>query len=50
MIPDLGTHAVAVLTAYGISAVLIFAIVVLSLLQARRAKRRLDAAEGRKSD
>ena len=45
MIPDLGTHAATVLAAYGISTVLIVAIVVLSLVQAKRAKRRLDAEE-----
>ena len=48
MIPDLGAHAVAVLAAYGISAALVLGIVVLSLVQARRAKRRLDAEEGRR--
>ncbi len=47
MMPDLGKYAGAVLGAYGISLLLLAAIVGLSLWQSRRMKRRLDEAEAR---
>ncbi len=46
--PDLGPYAAEVLTAYGVSLVLILGIVVLSLARAARMRRRLDEAEGRR--
>lgn len=46
--PDLGKYAGTVLSAYGISLALLAGIVVLSVVQARRARRRLDAAEARR--
>ena len=50
MMPDLGKYAATVLSAYGISLALLAGIVVLSLWQSRRMKRRLDAAEARRRD
>ncbi|MDJ0628929.1 MAG: heme exporter protein CcmD [Rhodobacter sp.] len=47
MMPDLGKYAGTVLSAYAISLVLLVALVALSWWQARRMKRRLDAAETR---
>ena len=47
MIPDLGDYAGAVLSAYGVSIVLLVGIVALSWRQARSVKRRLDDIEGR---
>lgn len=44
---DLGKYAFEVGLAYGVSLVLLVAIVWLSIAQARRAKRDLDAAEAR---
>ncbi|MEL7116698.1 MAG: heme exporter protein CcmD [Pseudomonadota bacterium] len=46
--PDLGKYGTEVLSAYGVSLVLIVAIVALTWAQARRAKRRLDEAEARR--
>ncbi|KMW57010.1 hypothetical protein AIOL_001968 [Candidatus Rhodobacter oscarellae] len=48
MMPDLGKYAGAVLSAYGVSLALILGIVVLSVLQARRARQRLAEAEARR--
>lgn len=48
MMPDLGKYAVTVLGAYAASLVLLAAIVLLSLWQARQVKRRLDEAERRR--
>ena len=48
MIPDLGKYAGTVLSAYGVSICLLVGIVVLSVLQARRARRRLQEAEARR--
>ncbi|MDF0602498.1 heme exporter protein CcmD [Psychromarinibacter sp. C21-152] len=48
MMPDLGKYAGTVLSAYGISLALLLGIVVLSVVQARRMRRRLDAAENRR--
>ncbi len=45
--PDLGTYAVPVLSAYAISLGLIAGIIVLSFWQARRARRMLHDAEAR---
>lgn len=45
--PDLGKYAVEVSLAYGVSAVLLIGVVVLSVAQARRVKRALDEAEAR---
>jgi heme exporter protein D len=49
MIPDLGKYAGTVLSAYAVSLLLLAAIVGLSIWQARRVKRRLDAAEARRN-
>lgn len=46
--PDLGKYAGTVLTAYGISLLLLLAIVGLSLWQARRVRARLRSAEARR--
>jgi heme exporter protein D len=46
--PDLGPYAAEVLAAYGVTATLLAGIVGLSLWQARRARARLDEAEGRR--
>ena len=45
--PDLGTYAFEVSLAYGVSLLLLGAIVALSVAQARRTKRLLDEAEAR---
>jgi heme exporter protein D len=45
MIPDLGKYAAAVLSAYGISLLLLLGLVGISLWQARRVKALLDRAE-----
>lgn len=45
--PDLGGYVVEVLLAYGVSIALLAGVVVLSVIQARRAKAALDEAEGR---
>ena len=47
MIPDLGKYAVAVLSSYGASLGLLFAIVVLSVVQSRKVKRQLADVEAR---
>ncbi|MBM1222374.1 heme exporter protein CcmD [Ponticoccus sp. SC2-23] len=47
MMPDLGDYAGAVLSAYAVSIVLLAAIVVLSVVQARSVRRRLDDVEDR---
>lgn len=47
MIPDLGKYALEVGLAYGVSLALILGIVVLSVAQARRARRALEEAEER---
>ena len=46
--PDLGKYAEAVLSAYGASAVLIVALIWVSLRAARRAKTELEQAEARR--
>ncbi|MFN3723128.1 MAG: heme exporter protein CcmD [Paracoccaceae bacterium] len=52
MMPDLGRYAIAVLSSYGASIVLLVAVVVLTLWQGRRVKRQLEEVEARqeKSD
>ncbi len=45
--PDLGTYAVPVLTAYGVSLALLAAIVGLSWRRAVRVRRLLERTEGR---
>ncbi len=45
MIPELGKYAGTVLSAYAVSLILLAGIIALSAWQARRVKRRLDAAE-----
>ncbi|MDJ0827371.1 MAG: heme exporter protein CcmD [Rhodobacter sp.] len=50
MIPDLGKYAGTVLSAYGVSLLLLAAIIALSLWKSRAVKRKLDAAEARRSD
>jgi heme exporter protein D len=47
MMPDLGRYAVAVLSSYGASLVLMGAVVWLTLWQGRRVKRQLAEAEAR---
>jgi heme exporter protein D len=46
--PDLGTYAVEVSLAYGVSIALLVGVVALSVVQARRIKRALDQAEARR--
>jgi heme exporter protein D len=48
MMPDLGKYAGDVLTAYGITSALLVGLVVLSLIQSARIKKRLRAAEERR--
>lgn len=43
--PDLGKYATEVLSAYAVSLLLLLAIVVASVMSARRARAALDAAE-----
>jgi heme exporter protein CcmD len=47
MMPDLGKYAVEVLSAYGVSILLLAGIVGLSVARARRVRRELDEAEAR---
>ena len=50
MMPDLGKYTGTVLSAYGVPLMLILGLVVLSLWQSRRARRALEAQEGRKDN
>ena len=50
MMPDLGKYAFEVTLAYAGSLVLLLGLVVLSVVQARRAKQRLDDTERRSDD
>ncbi|MDD9922587.1 MAG: heme exporter protein CcmD [Boseongicola sp.] len=50
MMVDLGKYTVEVGLAYGVSAVLLVAIIALSISQGRRAKKELDKAEARWRD
>ncbi len=47
--PDLGRYALEVSLAYGLSAVLILGLVVLSVARAARVARALDRAEARRN-
>lgn len=47
--PDLGKYADAVFSAYAVSLVLLLGIVVLSVIQSRKAAARLAAAEERRN-
>jgi heme exporter protein D len=47
--PDLGKYAEAVLSAWGISILLVVALIALSWRQSVAARRALDAAEARQS-
>ena len=49
MMPDLGKYAGSVLSAYGASIVFLIAIVVLSVVQSRRAKAALKDVEDRRN-
>ena len=46
--PDLGKYAAAVLSAYGVSLLLLAGIVAISVLRARAVRRQLDRAEERR--
>lgn len=48
VIPDLGKYAVAVLSAYGVSILLLVLLVGGSILASRRAAKALKAAEARR--
>ncbi len=50
MMPDLGKYAVEVLSAYGVSLVLLAVLVLASVRSARRARSDLLAAEERRGD
>ncbi|MCP5085547.1 MAG: heme exporter protein CcmD [Rhodobacteraceae bacterium] len=45
--PDLGKYAADVLSAYGVAAVLLIGLVLVSLRQGNQAKRELEAQEAR---
>lgn len=47
MIPDLGTYAAEVLSAYAVSLMLLTGVVVLSLVRWRKVKRQLEEVERR---
>lgn len=49
MMPDLGDYAAEVLLAYGVSGALLLAIVVLTILRSRHARRRLAELEARRN-
>lgn len=46
--PELGRYAVEVLTAYGVTALLLGGLVALSLARAARVRRHLEEAEARR--
>jgi len=46
--PELGKYAATVLSAYGVSLILLAGFVLLSMWQSRRIKRKLDDAEARR--
>ncbi len=48
MMPDLGKYAFTVLSAYGVSLVLLLGLVVMSLRRSGRVRRALEAQEQRK--
>ena len=45
MMPDLGKYAADVLSAYAVSIVILLGLIVLSLRQSTRARKRLEEAE-----
>ena len=47
MLPELGKYAGAVLSSYAVSIALILALVLASIIRARRVKRELDEVEAR---
>lgn len=49
MMPDLGSYAGAVLSAYAITLVVLIACIALSIVQSRRAKTALEEAETRRN-
>ena len=48
MIPDLGKYGTVVLSAYGITIILILALTILSLRRARKTRAQLAALEARR--
>ena len=46
--PDLGQYSTTVLSAYGVALTLLAVIILVTWLQARRARRLLDEAEARR--
>lgn len=51
MMPDLGKYAASVLSAYGVSLILLFALVLLTLRRGRAARKALQEIEsGRRRD
>lgn len=48
--PDLGKYGSEVLTAYGLSILLLLVISAMTYLRSRRIRRALDAAEARRAD
>lgn len=48
MMPDLGTYTVPVLSSYGVSLVLLIAVVAASIWKARRVRARLEQVENRR--
>ena len=47
MMPDLGKYAAAVLSAYGVSIVLILGLIAMSVIRSRRVKADLEEVEAR---
>ena len=47
--PDLGKYAETILSAYAVTIVLIIAIIVTSVMRARKTKRQLDELEARRN-
>jgi heme exporter protein D len=50
MMPDLGKYAFAVLNSYGVTVVLLLAIVAISVRRARKVKSALDEIEDRRGN
>lgn len=50
MIPDLGAYAVEVLAAYSVSIALLIGLVAMSLLRARKLRRKLVEVEQRREE
>ncbi len=49
MMPDLGKYAASVLSAYGVSLLLLAGIVLITWVRARRVRKKLEAAEARRA-